>query len=77
MGGTALLVRPVPGREADATRSVRALFLSIDPSISFVNAVSMQNAIDPQVRPWKLGAAVFTLMGVLHSSLPRSASTAS
>ena len=65
MGGTALLVRPAPGREADVTRSVRALFLSIDPSISFVNAVSMQNAIDPQVRPWKLGAAVFTLMGVL------------
>ncbi len=65
IGGTALLVRPVPGREAEATRAVRALLLSIDPSISFVGIGSMQDAIDPQVRPWRLGAAVFTLMGVL------------
>ena len=65
IGGTALLVRPMPGREADANRAVRALLLSIDPSISFVRASTMQDAIDPQVRPWKLGAAVFTLMGVL------------
>jgi putative ABC transport system permease protein len=46
-------------------RGVRALLLSIDPSISFVSAASMQDAIDPQVRPWRLGAAVFTMMGVL------------
>jgi len=65
MGGTALLVRPTPGRESDVTRTVRALFLSIDPSISFVNATTMQSAIDPQMRPWKLGAAVFAMMGVL------------
>ena len=65
MGGTALLVRAVAGREADVSRAVRALLLSIDPSISFVRAASLQDAIDPQVRPWRLGAAVFTLMGVL------------
>ena len=65
MGGTVLIVRPTRGHESEATRSVRALFLSIDPSISFVNASSMQSAIDPQVRPWKLGAAVFAMMGVL------------
>ena len=58
-------MRPVPGREAEANRAVRALLLSIDPSISFVGIGSMQDAIDPQVRPWRLGAAVFTLMGVL------------
>jgi len=65
MGGTALLVRPKPGHEVETTRTVRALLLSIDPSISFVNTSSMQDDIDPQVRPWRLGAAVFTLMGVL------------
>jgi predicted permease len=65
MGGTTLLVRPAPGREADVSRTVRALLLSIDPSISFVRAASLQDTIDPQVRPWRLGAAVFTLMGVL------------
>ena len=65
MGGTALLVRPMPGREADVSRAVRALLLSIDPSISFVHAASLQDAIDPQIRPWRLGAGVFALMGVL------------
>jgi predicted permease len=65
MGGTTLLVRPALGHEADVRREVRALLLSIDPSISFVRAASLQDAIDPQVRPWRLGAAVFTLMGVL------------
>ena len=65
MGGTVLLVRPKPGREVEATRMVRSLVLSIDPSISFVNTSTMQESIDPQVRPWRLGAAVFTLMGVL------------
>jgi hypothetical protein len=65
MGGTTLLVRPKPGREADVTRSTRALLLSVDPTISFVSTGWMQDDIDPQVRPWRLGAAVFTLMGVL------------
>ncbi len=65
MGGTALLVRPAPGHDADVTRAVRALMLSIDPTITFVRTTSMQDAIDPQVRPWRLGAAVFALMGVL------------
>ena len=65
MGGTVLLVRPKPGREAETIRTVRSLLLSIDPSISFINTATMQQSIDPQVRPWRLGAAVFTLMGVL------------
>jgi hypothetical protein len=64
-GGTTLLVRPVPGAETEVNRAVHNMLLSIDPSISFVSSSSMQEAIDPQVRPWKLGAAVFTLMGVL------------
>lgn len=65
MAGTALLVRPTPGRDADVTRTVRSLFLSVDPSASFVSTATMQSAIDPQVRPWKLGATVFAMMGLL------------
>jgi ABC-type antimicrobial peptide transport system permease subunit len=65
MGGTTLLVRPMPGRDADVRRAVRSLLLSIDPSISYVRTAPMQDAIDPQIRPWRLGATVFTLMGVL------------
>ena len=65
MGGTTLLIRPVSEHEADVSRAVRALLLSIDPSISYVRTAPLQDAIDPQVRPWRLGAAVFTLMGVL------------
>jgi ABC-type antimicrobial peptide transport system permease subunit len=44
---------------------MRKLLLEIDPSISFVQGVMLQDSVDPQVRPWKLGAAMFTLLGVL------------
>jgi ABC-type antimicrobial peptide transport system permease subunit len=64
-GGTTLLVRPKPGAEAAVTRDVRKAMVAVDPSISFVRVAPLQDAINPQLRPWKLGAAVFTLMAVL------------
>jgi len=33
--------------------------------IRFVNAVSLQRHIDPQLRSWKLGASMFTAFGIL------------
>jgi ABC-type antimicrobial peptide transport system permease subunit len=65
MGGTTLLVRPKKGFEAAVTRDVRKLLVSADPGISFVRVGLLQDTIEPQLRPWKLGAAVFTLMAVL------------
>ena len=64
IGGTLLIVRP----RGDATRAtpvMRQALLALDPSITFVDAGILQDLVEPQVRPWELGAAMFSLMGVL------------
>jgi len=64
MGGTTLLVRPAGDPQAFAG-TVRRTLLAMDPELGYVAAQSVQQRIDPQIRPWKLGAAVFGLAGLL------------
>lgn len=64
-GGTSLLVRPQRGAEEETIAALRPLILATDPSISFVQMRMLQDQVDPQVRPWKLGATIFVLMGLL------------
>ena len=64
IGGTALVIRP-HGEAASAIPMVRKLFQQLDPSITYVDAAALQDDISPQVRPWRLGATMFGLMGVL------------
>ena len=64
-GGTSLVVRPREGKEAEALAAVRRLIAEIDPSVSIVQGRLLQDVVEPQMRPWKLGATMFTLMGVL------------
>ena len=63
-GGSSFLVR---GRNDDSTAiaDVRALIVGLDPGITFVTAESFLERLDPQVRPWRIGASVFALSGVL------------
>lgn len=65
IGGTNLLVRPRPRREAEAMAAIRQLLPTLDPSIEYVSTALLQERVDPQVRPWKLGAAMFTALGAL------------
>lgn len=65
IGGTNLLVRPRPGRASDVMGAMRELLLELDPTISYVHAGLLQDRVDPQMRPWRLGATMFTLMGAL------------
>jgi predicted permease len=63
-GGTTLLVRP----GGDVTSIVPSLRLAIqktDPSLSYVDVRLLQESIDPQIRPWRLGATLFGFMGLL------------
>ncbi|HEY7475317.1 MAG TPA: FtsX-like permease family protein, partial [Vicinamibacterales bacterium] len=63
-GGSALIVRGAdrsPGLVAD----VRRLLIGVDPTISYISAETIQARIEPQVRPWTLGATVFLLSGLL------------
>jgi predicted permease len=63
-GGMNLIVRP----RADAPSvipDIRRLLQAMDPTIQYVNENTLQDDIEPQIRPWRLGASVFGLMGVL------------
>ncbi|MEX2283928.1 MAG: ABC transporter permease [Gemmatimonadota bacterium] len=64
IGGTDLLVRP-RGDLEDTIELLRKELQSLDPTILFLRIHPMRNAIDPQVRPWKLGASLFAIFGGL------------
>ncbi len=64
IGGTALIVRPRTDA-ASVIPDIRKLMLDMDPTIQYVYASPLQDSVDPQIRPWRLGASVFGLMGVL------------
>lgn len=65
IGGTSLLVRPKSGRTSESIAEIRKLMLQLDPAITFVGADLLQDSVDPEVRPWKLGAVMFTMLGAL------------
>jgi predicted permease len=59
-----LLARP-RGEPSAQEATLRDLMAKLDPTISYVSVRVMQELVDPQIRPWKLGATVFSLMGLL------------
>ena len=63
-----LLVRTV--RDARAMRGTigRAL-RELDPALPYVDVQSLGDVLDPQIRPWRLGAIVFTALGSLAALL--------
>lgn len=63
-GGRSILLRPgVP--LADLSERIRREALAADPSLMFVSAKMLQESVDPQIRPWRLGASMFALFGAL------------
>jgi ABC-type antimicrobial peptide transport system permease subunit len=44
---------------------VRRALASLAPDLPYVNVQSVQDAVEPQLRPWRLGATVFGLFGGL------------
>lgn len=57
-----LRVEPgVPGIEATVRRTLR----EVDAAIPYVDVPRLGDVLDPQVRPWRLGATVFTAFGML------------
>ena len=41
----------------------------MDPALPYVDASRLGDVLDPQIRPWRLGASVFTAFGVLAAIL--------
>jgi ABC-type antimicrobial peptide transport system permease subunit len=64
IGGSALLVRGA-GSPTSLIADVRKPLFAMDPTITFANLAPVQDLIDPQIRPWRLGAVVFALTGLL------------
>jgi predicted permease len=64
IGGTVLLVRPVADARA-FTQTLRGAILAEARGANFIKVTSMHDRIDPQVRPWRMGATMFTLFGAL------------
>ncbi len=63
-GGTVLLARSTGASSALGPAIKRAL-VEYDASIRFVSLTTIQEAVDPQVKPWRIGAMVFSLSGLL------------
>lgn len=60
--GRALLVRPAPGLRG-AERMITAALGDLVPSLPFLDVRRLDAVLEPQKRPWRLGAMVFTLFG--------------
>lgn len=64
IGGTTLLVRPRGDARATIT-AMRDEMRAVDPTLGFIDVATLQERIDPQVRPWRLGATMFGIFGAL------------
>jgi len=63
-GGRKMFVRP-RGDVASLRESLRAELVRLDPGIGFVTIELLQDSLDPQIRPWRLGATMFGVFGGL------------
>ena len=59
-----LLARSTGANPALAPAIKRAL-VEYDATIRFVSLTTIQEAVDPQIKPWRIGATVFSLSGLL------------
>jgi predicted permease len=62
--GRALVVR-ARGAAATTARDVRSAIQGVAPNLPFVDVGTFREVIEPQLRPWRLGAALFSTFGGL------------
>ena len=63
-GGRRLFVR-ARGNALALAAPIRAEVRRLDPTIGYVTVQMLQESLDPQIRPWRLGATMFGLFGGL------------
>ena len=64
-----LLVRAPPGTADRMTGTIRRAIQELEPGVPYVDVGVLGDVLDPQVRPWRLGATLFTTFGVLAALL--------
>jgi predicted permease len=63
-GGMSLVLR-LRGRGAGALERIRSRLRRLDPAIAYVETQTLERVLDPQVRPWRLGAWVLGMAAVI------------
>ncbi len=63
-GGSALLVRPYGDPEA-LVQPLRSALMTDDPGLLWLDIETLESALDPQLRPWRLGATLIGTFGLL------------
>jgi predicted permease len=64
-GGSMTLLIRTRSDEAATADAIRGIVYDVAPRMTFVRLVPLSESIDYQLRPWKLGASMFTAFGVL------------
>ena len=64
ISGTELLVRP-RGKAAAFVPALQDLLFGVAPNANFFMINPLSERLDPQIRPWRLGATLFIAFGVL------------
>ena len=62
--GTSLLVRP-SGDARAFVQTLRRAIIAARPDANYLSVQFMQDRVDPQIRPWRLGAMVFGLFAAV------------
>lgn len=65
ISGGSLLVRPRDPVLARAVEPLRRELQTLRPDLPYVSIRPLQDTVDPQMRPWRLGAFLFTLFGAM------------
>ena len=63
-GPRALLVRTAPSQPR-LDRALRRELTALDAGVPYIRIETLGEALNPQIRPWRLGAALFTVFGAL------------
>src|SRR6185436_9566061 len=63
-GGSAILVRP-KGSLGALLEPVRRVLVEVAPDLLYARVETLQDNLDPQIRPWRLGATMFGIFGAL------------
>src|SRR4029079_15725141 len=64
-GGMPILVVRPAGDPAQMVAPIRRALLDMDSTMGYLDIRSLRERVDPQLRPWRLGTTVFTLLATL------------
>ena len=64
MSGVTIVARP-RGAIGPAADRVHRILAGLIPGARYIDVAALQDSVDPQIRPWRLGAAMFGLFAML------------